>query len=117
MKRRSRFGEITGHDAAKYAISPEQVVLHTQCRLGKWYYEGEGQACFSRLDGYRDIESPHVDVHRAGIEALRARQQGDMDSMLRHVEAMERASFQVQENLQRMADASSTSDVLCQSSP
>lgn len=26
---------------------------HLECRLGKWYYEGEGHACYSRLAGYR----------------------------------------------------------------
>jgi hypothetical protein len=34
------------------------VATHTGCRLGKWYYEGEGQACFSKLPGYREIEPP-----------------------------------------------------------
>jgi hypothetical protein len=42
-------------------------------------------------------------VHRYGIAALEARQQGDMVAMLRHVEAMEKASMSVIDNLQRMA--------------
>lgn len=96
-------------------VNPDQVASHTQCRLGHWYYEGEGRDCFSRLDGYRDIEPPHIEVHRFGIEALRARRSGDVEGMLRQVEAMERASFQVQENLQRMADCASDSDALCHS--
>ncbi|WP_301332256.1 methyl-accepting chemotaxis protein [Azonexus sp. R2A61] len=87
------------------SIDPANVASHTTCRLGKWYYEGEGRDCFSRLDGYREIEPPHVDVHRYGIEALKCQQGGDFDQMLRHVEAMERASFLVLDNLQRMADS------------
>lgn len=95
-------------------VNPDQVASHTACRLGKWYYEGEGRECFSKLDGYREIESPHIDVHRFGIEALRARMVGDNGLMLKHVEAMEQASFKVLDNLQRMADvADDDPAVLC----
>lgn len=93
-----------------------QVASHTACRLGKWYYEGEGRECFSRLAGYREIETPHIEVHKMGIAALEARQSGNTDAMLRHVEMMERASFEVIENLQRMSDtAMSDPAVLCHS--
>ena len=96
------------------SVDPAQVASHTACRLGKWYYEGEGRACFSKLAGYREIESPHIDVHRFGIEALRARQVGDSAQMLRQVEAMEQASFKVLDNLQRMAEvADRDPSVLC----
>ena len=95
-------------------VDPDQVASHTTCRLGKWYYEGEGRECFSVLLGYREIEPPHIDVHRFGIEALRARLAGDNAAMLRHVEAMEKASFKVLDNLQRMADvANDDPSVLC----
>ncbi len=95
-------------------VEPQQVASHTTCRLGKWYYEGEGKACFSRLPGYRELEAPHVDVHRLGIEALKARQAGDSQGMLRHVQAMEQASLRVLDNLQQMADsATDSSSILC----
>jgi len=86
------------------SIDPGQLASHTACRLGKWYYEGEGREHFGRLSGYREIEAPHIEVHRFGIEALKSRQTGDNTTMLRHVEAMERASFLVLDNLERMAD-------------
>jgi methyl-accepting chemotaxis protein len=31
---------------------------HTGCRLGKWYYEGDGKHCFSKLPGYTGVEPP-----------------------------------------------------------
>lgn len=97
-------------------VSPSSVAQHTACRLGKWYYEGEGKECFSQLPGYREIEAPHIEVHRMGILALEAKSQGDMASMLRHVEAMEKSSFGVIDNLQRMADsAMQDSSLLCHS--
>ena len=30
----------------------EDFASHTACRLGKWYYEGDGRHCFSQLPGY-----------------------------------------------------------------
>ncbi|MDD2990566.1 MAG: methyl-accepting chemotaxis protein [Zoogloea sp.] len=86
-------------------LKAHETSTHTTCRLGKWYYEGEGQACFSRLPGYREIEPPHVDVHRAGVDALQALESGDMDGVLRHLDSMESASMRVLDNLQRMGEA------------
>lgn len=95
-------------------VQPGQVASHTACRLGQWYYDGEGHDCFSKLPGFREIEPPHIDVHRYGIAALEARNQGDMSAMLRHVEAMERASAGVVSNLQKMAEnAMSAPALLC----
>ncbi|WP_404817903.1 CZB domain-containing protein [Quatrionicoccus australiensis] len=93
-------------------IAPSSVASHKTCRLGKWYYEGEGHDCFSKLPGYREIEAPHVDVHKFGIAALEAKGFGDMDAMLRHVEAMESASLRVVDNLQLMAGKASAEHAL-----
>ncbi len=86
-------------------VAPDQVASHTACRLGKWYYEGDGRACFSALPGYRELEAPHQAVHRSGVAALEARGQGDVDAMLRHTVKMEEASQAVLDHLQRMAEA------------
>ena len=86
-------------------LKPGEVSTHTACRLGKWYYEGEGQACFSRMPGYREIEPPHVEVHRAGVQALEALAANDMTGVLRHLDSMESASMRVLDNLQRMGEA------------
>jgi hypothetical protein len=95
-------------------LHPSQVSGHTECRLGKWYYEGEGQACFSRLQGYQQIEAPHVEVHKKGIQALEARLAGNMPAMLAAVAEMERASQGVIDNLQYMADHATTDiSVIC----
>lgn len=82
-----------------------EVASHTACRLGKWYYEGEGRECFSKLSGYRELEAPHIAVHNSGIAALESKLGGDLERMLRHIEAMEHGSLQVIESLDRMAAA------------
>ena len=95
-------------------LAADQVVDHSSCRLGKWYYEGEGRACFSKLDGYREIETPHINVHKYGISALVAIQNGDITAMVRYIESMENESFAVVSCLDRMAKAASNEpELLC----
>ena len=94
--------------------SMQDFTNHTQCRLGKWYYEGEGHACFSQLPGYRDIERPHTVVHQTAINALTAFASGDANAMLREIGKMEDASSQVLINLEKMAkSAEANADLLC----
>jgi hypothetical protein len=76
---------------------------HRNCRLGKWYYEGEGHACFSKLDGYREMEEPHKRFHSAGGEAVRFFCEGKHGRSFDAVAAMETASMSVIENLDRIA--------------
>lgn len=38
-------------------------VPHTACRLGKWYFEGDGKANFSETQGYKKIDPFHATVH------------------------------------------------------
>ncbi len=84
-------------------VDVHQVPHHTECRLGKWYYEGEGRETFSRLPAYRELDGPHAEVHDMGIAALEAHGRGDMTAMLRNVEAMEQASLRVIAKLDQMA--------------
>ena len=35
------------------------------CRLGKWYYEGDGNASFSNTPSFQTLEKPHSIVHNA----------------------------------------------------
>lgn len=120
------FCEIAKFDHVIYKFNIYQVILglghddhalhtdHTQCRLGRWYYEGEGRECFSQLPGYRDLEQPHMVVHRAGEQVLRAFHAGDHDAMLENLKDMERASMGVLRSLDRMAGSGQeNSDLLC----
>ena len=87
---------------------------HTYCRLGKWYYEGEGRVCFSRLDGYAAMENPHAAVHRQGKEAISFYRTGKLDEAVRALGQMEVASLDVLHCLERMAaDGANNPAVLC----
>lgn len=84
---------------------PDDFASHRRCRLGTWYYEGEGHSCFARLDGYRDMEEPHLRVHAAGRSAVEALRAQDHDTALDAALQMEEASRGVLACLERMAAA------------
>lgn len=85
--------------------SEHDLAAHTHCRLGKWYYQGEGRTEFSHLPGYREIEAPHLDVHAAGKEALSLLAAGHIPAAIKAVAAMEKASLGVVRGLERMASS------------
>jgi hypothetical protein len=78
---------------------------HTTCRLGHWYYEGDGGHCFSGLPGFKELESPHVAVHRHGQEAVRQYRSGNMQDALPALQAMEKASMEVIHHLETLAES------------
>ena len=36
---------------------------HHQCRLGRWYEQGEGKKAFGHVPSFRLLEAPHLSVH------------------------------------------------------
>jgi len=92
----------------------DEFADHHSCRLGKWYYEGEGKDCFSKLPGYEDMEGPHQRVHHHGIECLANFKAGDMDAAIASLKEMETASMEVLDCLERMAQAGEQDNsILC----
>lgn len=53
---------------------PDEVnavaVDHHNCRLGKWYDEGQGRQRFGQLNGYKALAAPHEQVHANAHSAL-----------------------------------------------
>jgi len=89
---------------------------HTGCRLGKWYFEGEGRDCYSKLEGYAEIASPHQGVHQNGKEAVAAFYAGEALQGMASVARMETASMAVLAGLERIAVAGETTPgLLCHS--
>ncbi len=39
------------------------ITDHKGCRLGKWYYEGDGYKNFRDTQGYKNLEKEHISVH------------------------------------------------------
>ncbi|MBZ0092258.1 MAG: CZB domain-containing protein, partial [Sulfuricellaceae bacterium] len=80
----------------------DDFASHTACRLGKWYYEGDGRSCCATLPGYKEIEHPHRQVHAAGKLAVELFLQGDHAAALAQANEMEQASMAVLRELERI---------------
>ena len=83
-------------------LQPQDLPDETQCRLGRWYYDGEGRSHFAQLPGYEALEQPHQNVHRYAREALVHHASGDRDAALRALSAMEEANHIVMAGLAQM---------------
>ncbi|NNJ91562.1 MAG: hypothetical protein HKP55_07800 [Gammaproteobacteria bacterium] len=69
----------------------EDFANHKECRLGKWYFEGEGQR-LSHLETFKSLDRPHMQVHEAGKNAVMANVAGDHDGSIAALSDMEEAS-------------------------
>jgi hypothetical protein len=83
----------------------KEFSMHTGCRLGKWYYEGEGKEQFSKIEGYRELEKPHINVHKYGHEALIKLSEHKQTEAIELISKMEDASFLVVNFLNKMINA------------
>lgn len=98
--------------------SLEDFSDHHSCRLGQWYYKGDGHHCFSRLPGYREVESPHMEVHTNGVLAIRHFREGKLREGLEALHKMEAASTRVLQNLEKIASSAlEDPSLLCMDKP
>jgi len=79
-------------------------VDHHNCRLGKWYYDGEGQQFFSCSDHYAALEQPHATVHQGTklVFDLIDAQNMDYSALMEAFEVMEHASGKVFDGLNQI---------------
>lgn len=80
-------------------------VDHHNCRLGKWYYEGEGKEFFSKSEHYGAVEHPHSVVHdgtKAIFDIIGRDQQLDYSALMESFKVMEDSSSQVFAALDRI---------------
>lgn len=75
---------------------------HLQCRLGRWYYQGDGHAHYRDLKAFRTLEEPHRQVHANGILALQLQAQQRTAEAIDALKKMEIASQNVMDELTRL---------------
>jgi len=79
-------------------------VDHHNCRLGKWYYQGEGYEFFSKTNSYRSLEAPHAEVHNGTKEVFKHIRDGVDVAQLQNIfENIEHNSLQIYSALDRIA--------------
>lgn len=79
------------------AVTKEEqfkFVDHHNCRLGKWYYEGDGKAQFSKTAHYSKLEAPHSTVHNGTHKVfdLMVQENVDIDALVNAFKEMEQGS-------------------------
>ena len=84
------------------SLTDSDVPDHRGCRLGKWYYAVD-DAGIRNDAAFRELEDPHVRVHKHGKDALRAVNNGDMDSALAEIGKLALASTEVLDLLDRLS--------------
>lgn len=85
-------------------LRPEDLPDEKHCRLGRWYYDGEGRERFAGLAGYVELEDPHRAVHVHARRAVELHAQGKLEAALGELQAMEKANLTVMRGLERMLD-------------
>lgn len=94
----------------------DNFASHADCRLGKWYFEGEGKDCFAKLDGYAAVANPHQAFHTHAKDAVVAFRTGEALRGMGLVSKMETDSMDVLSALERIAVAGEgDSSLLCHS--
>ena len=86
--------KINIYSLLKKEAFSETVDSHSECRLGQWYYRGDGKA-YSHLRSYALLDEPHKGVHDSGREAMSQAKSGNMAGMITAIKAMEDASEQI----------------------
>ena len=96
------------------SLSVSDVDDPRACRLGKWYYEGEGRECYSKLPGFTEIEPLHNELHLTGRRVLEYFYADDRDNAMKALERLEDLSMQLQQALENFASvAEEKPDILC----
>ncbi|HEY6896530.1 MAG TPA: methyl-accepting chemotaxis protein [Rhodocyclaceae bacterium] len=86
-------------------LAADALPNYTACRLGQWYYDGEGKQKFSRLPGYREMEGPHKAVHLNAQKAVQCFYAKDYRGALAALAAMESANLTVMAGMEQMLHA------------
>ncbi|WP_373976701.1 CZB domain-containing protein [Chitinibacter sp. SCUT-21] len=84
-------------------LSSQVVSDPHQCRFGHWYYDGEGQSLVGKHPAYREMETPHNEIHQAGTAAVNAWQAGQKNQVLDALNRMEHTSAKMVSILDRIA--------------
>lgn len=95
----------------------DSFASHTDCRLGKWYSEGEGRNYSCRMDVYAAVDSPHRAFHLHGNEAVAAFRAGDPLRGVGLIGQMETDIIELFAALERIAAAGSSGSDSSRSPP
>ncbi|BDQ27344.1 methyl-accepting chemotaxis protein (MCP) [Helicobacter heilmannii] len=82
-----------------------KIVDGHNCRLGKWYYEGDGKEHFSNTPSYRSLEPCHNTLHEDAnnlVAMLKDRMHITSDAIEKSISAVEQHSKNVRDAINKM---------------
>ena len=83
-----------------------EFVAETQCRLGNWYFNGQGKEKFGKCPSYSKMAAPHKEVHENIKKAVKCVAEGTCtqhsQNVMTYFDAAEQASEKVVETLNNM---------------
>jgi len=82
-------------------IPDDELVDHTQCRLGKWYYS-RGEAELGHLDSFQQMAQPHARIHELGKEIAALASQGQTSAACQKIDEMESYSQQLSSHIDNL---------------
>ena len=80
--------------SGKLVLNAADIVPHTGCALGKWYY-GNGVEQFGNLSEFKAIESCHAQFHEAVLKAIEAYQRSERQKAAAFTKDAEKLSQEV----------------------
>ena len=83
----------------------EDLVSHLNCRLGKWYFEGDGKKNYSSMQPYLDLDVPHKNFHNAGSRAVESFHKNDRSKCLEEIREMNIYSAKIFECLDLLEES------------
>lgn len=72
----------------------DDISDHHNCRLGQWYYKGQGLQ-FKHLTTFKTLEEPHKRVHKSGLQAIISASKNNHELVFKSLSVMEEASDNV----------------------
>ncbi|MCX7997856.1 MAG: methyl-accepting chemotaxis protein [Leptospiraceae bacterium] len=82
-------------------LTEEQIVDHTQCRLGKWYYSIDNPS-ITNLKSYKDMETPHARLHSLAKEIFWHIKQERTQAAKQGLKELEQLSSEIIGSLERL---------------
>ena len=90
-------------------MDPSELVDHTQCYLGKWYYSQGKEHC-GHLDSFRAIEPPHIELHRLAREIYELKKAGKVEEAKQKLIRVKEVASVIVENLDKLKAECTRSD-------
>ena len=83
-------------------LNTEDILSHEECKFGKWYKSMENK--YSKYNAYKEIESPHENLHYAALNAIEAYHRGDIKAAKKYYKELDYYSKIIIKNIDSLIE-------------